>query len=124
MKEASIYIASATVGATALEDSLAAHLDWVDAVSDELLDMGCAIVVVKLGVHGVRARATSDAARLSASAMGAASPQSCRQRRLKSSGASTSSANNCSEDDAAVSGWIGQRAVAPAFRCEVRSVGA
>jgi hypothetical protein len=110
-----------SAGATALEDSLADHLDWVDSACDELLSMGCAVVVVKLGMHGLRARATSDAARLSAVAMGAASPEVCGQRRSKRSYSSNSSASNDSGDGpaGALSGWLAQRAVSPAFRCEV-----
>ena len=112
-------------GATALEDSLVQHLGWVDSASDELLSMGCAVVVVKLGVHGLRARATSDAARLSAVAMGAASPEICRHRRVKSSDPPRSGDSDGSGEGAAdpFSGWLGQRAVAPAFRCEVWTLG-
>lgn len=110
-----------SAGATALEDSLADHLDWVDAASDELLRMGCAVVVVKLGVHGLRATATSDAARLSVVAMGAASPEVCSHRRSKSSHSSDLTVSNDSGEDLAdaLSGWLAQRAVSPAFRCEV-----
>lgn len=112
-------------GATALEDSLVQHLGWVDSASDELLSMGCAVVVVKLGVHGLRARATSDAARLSAVCMGAASPEICRHQRLKSSDPSGSGVGDGSGQDTAepLSGWLGQRAVAPAFRCKVWTPG-
>eukprot|EP01043_Picozoa_sp_COSAG02_P113614 COSAG02_NODE_49864_length_324_cov_0.693333_1_plen_94_part_10 len=88
-----------SAGATALEDSLADHLDWVDAASDELLRMGCAVVVVKLGIHGLRARATSDAARLSVVAMGAASPEICGQRRSKSSHSSDPSVSSDGGED-------------------------
>jgi hypothetical protein len=42
------------IGPTALEASLPQHLEWVEAAAAELLTMGCAVVLVKLGEHGVR----------------------------------------------------------------------
>ena len=44
--------ADAWTGATALEDSLSAHLSWVDEASDELLAMGCAVSHVYHVYHG------------------------------------------------------------------------
>ena len=83
------------IGPTALESSLTEHLDWVDRSCAELLEMGAAVVVVKLGEHGIRARSTADAARLSPGAMGAAAPE---------------------RTGASLDGWLDQSVVAPAFR--------
>ena len=43
------------IGPTALEASLPQHMHWLEAAAAELLDMGCAVVVVKLGEHGMGA---------------------------------------------------------------------
>ena len=90
----------------------------MDSASDELLGMGCAVVVVKLGIHGLRARSATDAKRLSAAAMGAASPEICRHRR----NSSDSSSGGAIDGTASAAEWAGQRAAAPAFRCEVWTV--
>lgn len=71
-----------------------AQPDWelLRAISQALLQMGVAVVVIKLGEHGLYARVTDDAARLRAMGI-------------------------CAPLDAAE--WIGQEAWAPPFEVEV-----
>ena len=69
--------------------------DWVQGAMNEVLEMGCAVVLLKLGERGAQIRTTSDQFRLSAAIFGHAAP-SCT--------------------GAWVQDWLGVVAVVPAFK--------